>query len=104
MNADHAAELRDLVDNHLSRGGTSDVVLGTVCVALSTLGSAMARVQERDENWEIVLDELRRGMRDLRVALPMLDAERDGASLRAFAERQLRFAQILEAAIVRCLA
>jgi hypothetical protein len=100
MNSDSAAQLRDLVENHLSRGKHSDVILAGVCVGLASVGSALSRAQERTPNWAAVCEELRSGIRDLRAVMPELDSSHDVASLKAFAERQLLFAEFLEREIV----
>ena len=67
MDSDATAEVRDLVENHLSRNVREDAGVFAFIVGLSTIGDAFASVQNRPTDWNGTLNRLRAGVRDARV-------------------------------------
>ncbi|MEO8161485.1 MAG: hypothetical protein ABI588_08700 [Arenimonas sp.] len=101
MKDDARIQLRELVEDHLSRGYAKEFGLIGMITGLAVIGDALAEVQSGTGNWAAILERLRAGAKDVRAAV---EHSRDDASLqriRAFAERQLSFATLLEGEIVR---
>ena len=98
------AQLRELVEDHLSRGAPQDMGIAALAVGLGAIGAALAEVQSGRANWSAVRERLRQGMKDTRAGLQIAHADRRLDALRGFAERQLTFAALLDDEIVRVTA
>ncbi len=96
------AELADFVMNHL-QGGPMDAALGTLINGLAAIGTAFDDAQERKGNWGTMLSNLRGGAASARSALEYL-RQHGGPGLAAllqFADRHVRFAQLVADEILR---
>lgn len=98
------AELAEFVMDHLSRQANQlTIAIGALCTGVASFAQAYHDAQECRGNWGEMLSRLREGFANVRPAIPVI-RERGGAgaaALVSFGERQLDFALLMEAEIIR---
>lgn len=101
---DPKAELAEFVMDHVTRGASSlTPYLGAACTGITSIAVAFDDAQERRGNWGGMLANLRAGVANLGGAIPTLRIEGGPglAAFVAFAERQVRFANLMIDEIIR---
>jgi hypothetical protein len=94
------ADLRDLVDDHLSRNKKPDLGVAAIAVGLAKILEALNDAQEQRGNWGGMIGKLKAGQADLEAGLS-LGAELDIEAVRDYARRQATFAALVVREIER---
>jgi hypothetical protein len=96
-----AAELAELVNDHLSRGSRIDPAIAAVANGLADIGSAFLDAQDESGNWGRILANLRTGAEQIRIGLEMLRGQPGFEGLVQFVERQRSFASTMIDEVIR---
>ena len=96
-------ELAELVDDHLTRGGTAEPAMAALTQGLALIGSVVDDVQARRGNWGAMLATLRKARANLDASLvlgaPATPTVND--ALAKYARRKYDFAALLIGEIER---
>lgn len=88
-------QVTELVEEHLSRSG-KDAPLIALVAGLAAIGELLTTIHRGNVKWGPIVLRLRQALGDTKAALALTQADASLDGLRAFAERQVAFAGVLE--------
>ncbi len=94
-------QVQELVEEHLSRGRSRDVGLIGLISGLASIGEVLITIQRGTSQWGPIVLRLRQAIADTKAALKQTPQDGSLDALRAFADRQLAFAGVLEDELVQ---
>src|SRR4051794_6480389 len=98
--SEQEAQVRELVEEHLSRVNANDAGLSALLGGLYMIDYVIAVARKGTQQWGPVVLRLRQGIADTKAALKQTQSDATLERLRAFADRQLAFAEALEDELV----
>ena len=99
--SEERTQLKELVEEHLSRRSHKDAGLVGLITGLATIGEVLAATERGTAHWGALVLRLREAIASTKAALKQTRGDAGLIGLEAFADRELAFATVLEDEIVR---